>query len=909
MTDAQGPATPVADRGRPVRRIISAVWIVPIIALLIALAIAWQSYANRGVLVAISFPDASGIEVGQTTLRYREVAVGVVEDVGFTPDLQEVNVYVRVSNNIAPYLDESAAFWIVQPEVTTRGVEGLNTILSGTYIQGAWDSEIGTPRTAFDGTERAPVVPPGGEGTAIVLRARDSSRLGPGAPILYRGIEVGEVAAPRLSPDGTEIRIDAFVRAPYDRQLSTSTRFWDASGVSVGLGAGGVDLRIGSIASIVEGGVNFDTLISGGQAIETGHVYNIFADEDSARASTFETPSARSVNVGALFPSAADGLTEGAAVRFGGVRVGSVSRITGFIRDDDPGATVQLLATLALQPSKMGLEQMSSDLDGIDFVQDLVAGGLRAQLVSTSILGGDLAVELLQVDEAPPATLEIGIAETPLIPTIDSDEGGLQATAEGLLQRFDDLPVEELLVSATDLLNNVNRIAGAAETRAIPGEVVATLQEGRGLLTDGRGVVASPAIAAVLADAERITGELRSVMDTIAERQVAEGLAATVEQARSASANVAVATEDLDALVAAARGAVAGAETILSNEDTQAIPGLARSTLEGASAVSNDPALAAILADTAAATADIRALAGRFAGTAIAEQVETALASVDEAAANVAAGTADLDQLREAIGRVVGSAQSVIGSAQVQALPGEISGLVADARDIVGDEGVQSVIADLAVIATDIREITADLVAQQAAQRLAEALASAAVAADGVAQAAEDLPALSDSAQRVLAQAEELGGNLNQLSARANALDLDALVTSTTQLMETADTFLSSDEAGDVPVVLSNTLEELRLTIETIRTGGTLENLNTTLRSAAGAADGIRATADDLPALVGRLQTLVGQAGGVLATYGEDGRVSQELYAALRAATRAAEDVSSLSRSIERNPQSLIIGR
>ena len=909
MSDTQGPATPVTDRSRPVRRIISAVWIVPIIALLIALAIAWQSYANRGVLVSIAFPDASGIEVGQTTLRYREVAVGVVEDVGFTPDLQEVNVYVRVSRNIAPYLDESAAFWIVQPEVTTRGVEGLNTILSGTYIQGAWDSEPGEARTAFEGADRAPVVPPGVEGTAIVLRARDSSRLGPGAPILYRGIEVGEVAAPRLSNDGTEIRIDAFVRAPYDRQLSTSTRFWDASGVSVGLGAGGVDLRIGSVASILEGGVNFDTLISGGQPIRSGHLFNIFADEDSARASTFETPSARSVNVGALFPSAADGLVEGAAVRFGGVRVGSVSRITGFIRDDDPTGGVQLLASLALQPSKMGLEEMPTDLDGVDFIADLVEDGLRARLVSTSLLGGDLAVELGLVSDAPPATLEIGVAQTPLIPTLESEDSGLQATAEGLLSRFNELPIEELLVAATDLLENVNRIAGADETRAIPGEVVATLQEGRGLLSDGRGIVASPAIESVLADAERITADLRGVLETIAARDVATALADTLEGARDAAGNVSRGTEELDALVETARGALASADTILSDEATQALPGLAHSTLEGVSAVANDPALATILADTAAATADIRALAARFAGTAIAERVETALTSVDEAAANVAAGTADLDQLREAIGRVVGQTEAFIGSAGAQALPGEISGLVADARGVVGSEAVQSMLSDLAVVTTDVRQITADLIAQQAAQRLAEALSSAAVAADGVAQAAEDLPALTDSAQRVMAQAEELGGNLNQLSAKANALELDALVTSTTDLMRTADAFLSSDEAGDVPVVLSDTLEELRLTIETIRTGGTLENLNTTLRSAAGAADGIRATASDLPALVNRLQTLVTQAGGVLVAYGEDSRVNQELYAALRAATRAAEDVSSLSRTIERNPQSLLLGR
>ena len=293
MTDGGAPAAPdlePSDRSR--LRTVSAVWLVPIIAVMIAGAIAWQSLRDRGALISITFPDASGVTIGETTLRFREVIVGVVEDVGFSSDLDSVNVYVRVNNEIAPYLDEDASFWIVQPQVTTRGVEGLGTILSGTYIEGTWDSEIGDTADAFVGDERAPIVPPGVDGIAIVLRTGgNSARLGAGAPILYRGIEVGEVAAPRLSPDGTEVRLDAFVRAPYDRQLTTATRFWDASGVSVSLGGSGVELNVGSVAAIVEGGVNFDTLISGGELVSSGHVFDIFEDRGDALAMRWRSAS------------------------------------------------------------------------------------------------------------------------------------------------------------------------------------------------------------------------------------------------------------------------------------------------------------------------------------------------------------------------------------------------------------------------------------------------------------------------------------------------------------------------------------------------------------------------------------------------------------------------------------------
>ncbi|CTQ49683.1 MlaD family protein [Jannaschia donghaensis] len=914
MSDSSNPTTPakpVAEpKGRKRRGMISAVWLVPILAIVIALGIAYQSWSERGILIEIAFPDASGVTAGQTTLRYREVTVGVVEDIGFTSDLKQVNVYIRVNKEIAPYLDGDASFWVVQPEVSARGVQGLNTILSGTYIEGTWDNQLGNARTVFAGDERAPVVPPGVDGTAIVLRAKDSSRLGPGAPILYRGIEVGEVAAPRLTTDGTEVRVDAFVRAPYDRQLSTATRFWDASGVSATIGAGGVDLRIGSIASILEGGVNFDTLISGGEAIGTGYVYNIFEDEDSARVSTFETPTNRTVRLSAIFPTAASGLVQGALVRYQGVTVGTVAEITGFIRPDSPNGQVELLAVMALQPAKMGLDQVGNDLTAIDFIDSLVVAGMRAKLVSTSLLGGDLAIDLVNdPDAVGEQRLQIGIAANPLIPTVDSDIEGLTSSAESVLTRINDLPIEELLAAATDLLNNVNRIAGDDATRAIPGEVLALLEDGRGLVRDGRSIISSPQVASVLLDIETITGDLRGITQSIAEREMIQTLDAALVAATAAADNIAAGTQNLGALTAAAQTTLEGTSTLLNDPATQEIPGLARDTLSGAADLVNGPELDAILADVARVTADVRALVAPFEGTAIAETVTRALTSIEATADNVAAGTADLESLRRQIDGVVAAADALLASADTQALPGAARGLLEGGRDLITSPEVETMLSNLSEVTGEVRTITAEITRQGAVAALTVALEAASQAATSIAAGTENLPRITAATERVLTQAETLGANLNVLSGKANELALDELVNAATDLMTTADAFLSSDEAGDVPVVLADTLEELRLTIETVRTGGTLDTLNSTLRSASGAADSIRASAQDLPALVNRLQALTREATGVLSTYGEGSRVNTELYQALRAATRAADDVSSLSRTIERNPNSLLLGR
>ena len=180
--------------------------------------------------------------------------------------------------------------------------------------------------------------------------------------------------------------------------------------------------------------------------------------------------------------------------------------------------------------------------------------------------------------------------------------------------------------------------------------------------------------------------------------------------------------------------------------------------------------------------------------------------------------------------------RGLITSADTQALPATLRGVAEDAGALVNAPEIAALLADLPMITADIRAITAELREAQAALALTQALDAASRAASAVADGTENLPRLSASAERVMAQVEDLATNLNTLTDKANALALDELVNATTDLMTTADVFLSSDEAGDVPVVLSETLQELRRTIAQIRTGGTLDNLDATLSSTASAA-------------------------------------------------------------------------
>ncbi|MEO1612620.1 MAG: MlaD family protein, partial [Pseudomonadota bacterium] len=297
----------------PGGRKFSFVWLAPLIAVAVALFLLWREYEAQGPLIEIAFPAAEGMREGETALRYRDVDVGRVETLRFSGDLSRVVAEVRLEPSIAPFIDNGAEFWLVRPEVSARGISGLETVLSGVYIEGSWDADAGAAQRRFDALDQPPLTPIGAPGKRVTLRASEGGSLSVGAPILFRGIEVGRVEARRLTDDGTAVEFDIFVNAPNDRRLTRDTRFWNASGVELSFGADGARLNIASLAALVQGGASFEDL-SGGAAepVAPGFVYNLYPSEDDARAQALDVEPGEQLLLDVYFNGSIRGLSVGA---------------------------------------------------------------------------------------------------------------------------------------------------------------------------------------------------------------------------------------------------------------------------------------------------------------------------------------------------------------------------------------------------------------------------------------------------------------------------------------------------------------------------------------------------------------------------------------------------------------------
>src|SRR5580704_14605246 len=235
---------------------LSVVWIIPILAAVVALGIAIQRIRNAGPTITIDVKVASGIEAGKTFIKYKDVTIGQVTKVELSDDYSHVLVTAQIAKHAAGLIVEDAKFWVVSPTVSLSGVSGLSTLLSGQYIgfQGGSSKKEGRHFIALD----APPVFTDQPGLRLRLNAKSLGSIGIGAPIYYRSLHVGEVEGYSLAADGKSIEATVFIEAPYDKYVTSGTRFWNASGIEVSAGANGVEIRTESIVSVLVGGIAFD---------------------------------------------------------------------------------------------------------------------------------------------------------------------------------------------------------------------------------------------------------------------------------------------------------------------------------------------------------------------------------------------------------------------------------------------------------------------------------------------------------------------------------------------------------------------------------------------------------------------------------------------------------------------------
>lgn len=628
----------------------SIVWVIPLLALAIALGVAWQSYNDRGPLIEIVFENGAGIAERETDLRYRDISVGVVEDVEFTDDLSAVVVSVRLDKTVAPYVDATSTFWVVRPELTTRGISGLDTVLSGVYIEGSWDNEIGAEQTRFKGLSDTPLFRSDQDGLQIALRTTPGGSLTDNSPILFRGIEVGRVGKAAISREGNFAIAEAVIFEEHTNLITPRTRFWDASGFTFSVGASGAEIDFSSFATLVSGGITFDTFVSGGGRVQDGSVFEVYADKAAARNSIFNASEVETIELRVVFDDNISGLAVDAPVELSGLKIGKVESVAGIIDPDEFGdSRVRLNAVLSIQPARLGLPDEVTPEAALAFLSTRVSEGLRARLASASLLTGGLKIELVQVDNAPAAVLLIDEDIVPLLPTTDSEVSDASATFEGVFGRINNLPIEELLNSAIEFLDSAEAFISDEDLRETPQDV-------RALLGDVRQIVTSEDVKNIPIALNATITRFETLMAQLEEQELANRLAAAVDAAAEAAKGVSASVEGVPALVTQIEAVAAKAESLPVEELAMQLTELVKS----ADGILATEAARQLPADLGAALQEINATLAELREGGAVTNINATLDSTRKAADAVATSTQDLPALVDRMRAVLDQANATI---------------------------------------------------------------------------------------------------------------------------------------------------------------------------------------------------------------------------------------------------------
>jgi paraquat-inducible protein B len=233
------------------------IWVVPVIAAIVAGYLVYDRVREYGPTITIRFKDATGLKAGETQIKHLGVPIGQVHAVALTEDLDHVAVTARLRRAPVSVAREGAVFWIVRPELGAASISGLGTVISGPHIEVL--PGTGAPKSEFVGLESSPVILER-NGLKIVLLTNRVGSLRPNSPVYYRGVEVGVVQQTDLSRDATMVSINLFIRQRYAGLVRSGSKFWNVSGVDVSAGLfRGVEIKMESLRSLVAGGVAFAT--------------------------------------------------------------------------------------------------------------------------------------------------------------------------------------------------------------------------------------------------------------------------------------------------------------------------------------------------------------------------------------------------------------------------------------------------------------------------------------------------------------------------------------------------------------------------------------------------------------------------------------------------------------------------
>lgn len=442
------------------KNLLSPIWLIPVLALAVALWMVWQESAGAGPQVEVLISDAEGLEAGKTPVRVRNVDVGMVTNISLTDDISAAVLTIAMNENTRRMLTTDSEFWVVKPRIGRQGVSGLSTLLSGSYLR-LQPGQSEQTKTRFEALSEPPVTPQQAPGQRITLSSDVNFSVVVGDNVQYRGVTVGQVEQVSFEVAERSMEYQVFIRQPYDQLLTENTRFWLHSGLSVSWNSDGLDVSLGSFESLLGAGIRF-AVPKGqpdGEPISGSRQFQLFASEEAARQQGF----VNGIDYVILLDESVGGLTEGAPLQFKGVRVGTVLKVPLRWQPtrEDQVPLKQIPILVRFEPERLQGLVANTEIDHWrERLSEMFREGLRANIRASNLLTNTLYVDLRFYTDTEQAYQAQQFASYGVMPSMVSDFSRLEEKLNTLLDKFNQLPLEQSLSDFSNAMQATEQSAG-----------------------------------------------------------------------------------------------------------------------------------------------------------------------------------------------------------------------------------------------------------------------------------------------------------------------------------------------------------------------------------------------------------------------------------------------------------------
>lgn len=249
---------------------------------------------------------------------YKGIQVGSLKTMKIADDLTSATAELTLDPLAEDYLVEGTQFWVVKPSISLAGITGLEALVKGNYIAIRPGEKGAKPQREFEARPKAPPLDLKAPGLHMVLFADNLGSLEVGSPVMYRQVKVGSVQSYQFARNSKRILIGVHIEKEYAHLVNGSSRFWNASGITLSGDLSGIKVKSESLQTLMAGGVAFDTPKADVPLKRRIPRFRLHDSQEAAdRAGTLIT----------IRVDRADGLKPGTPIRFRGLDVGSVESV------------------------------------------------------------------------------------------------------------------------------------------------------------------------------------------------------------------------------------------------------------------------------------------------------------------------------------------------------------------------------------------------------------------------------------------------------------------------------------------------------------------------------------------------------------------------------------------------------